>query len=434
MSAASYVGWMQQFIPYIHTNWREETLSWKESCYICAELSAFPQIAVKGPDAVKLVSDISVNSFKRFPVGAIKHMIHADEAGNVAFHGLAFRLAEDVVSTHADAFYIQYHAIKGKYEVTFERDAVAVFQIGGPRALEAIEQAAKKDIHDLKFMRFMYTEIAGRKVRITRMGMAWTLAYEVHCYSDEDAIEVYNALYEAGKPLGMVKLGINTYMSQHTENGYPQARLHFPGSSFQMQEYGRFVADRMGMSYEMLSMAPTPRGTYSSDIKDYCRNPYELGWGHMVKFDHDFIGREALEKIAPSHRKMVTLLWNHEDIMKVYASFYDKGEEPLADMDFPQEYTLMGPILDNYFQYKVLKDDKVVGVAMWRTYTIYYRESLSLCCIDPEFADIGTEVKILYGDAGKRTMEIRATVARYPYLDLPSNITYDVETIPHYKE
>ena len=36
----------------------------------------------------------------------------------------------------------------------------------------------------------------------------------------------------------------------------------------------------------------------SNNIEDYYMTPYELGYGPFVKFDHDFIGREALEKIV----------------------------------------------------------------------------------------------------------------------------------------
>ncbi|HIR98192.1 MAG TPA: hypothetical protein IAD39_10060 [Candidatus Merdisoma faecalis] len=39
----------------------------------------------------------------------------------------------------------------------------------------------------------------------------------------------------------------------------------------------------------------------------------------------------------------------------------------------------------------------------------------------------------LYGDTDRRTLEIRANVERYPYLDLTPNYKYDVESIPHYK-
>ena len=38
----------------------------------------------------------------------------------------------------------------------------------------------------------------------------------------------------------------------------------------------------------------------------------------LVKFDHDFTGREALEKVAKNpKRKKVTLAWNGDDVTKV---------------------------------------------------------------------------------------------------------------------
>jgi hypothetical protein len=51
-------------------------------------------------------------------------------------------------------------------------------------------------------------------------------------------------------------------------------------------------------------------------------------------------------------------------------------------MAFPHDFGIMGQAENRYFQHKVLKDGKVVGVSMWRTYTLYYRRTISLCCID----------------------------------------------------
>ena len=49
-------------------------------------------------------------------------------------------------------------------------------------------------------------------------------------------------------------------------------------------------------SYE--AMASLGGSFYSNDIRDYYLTPYDLGYGPFVKFDHDFIGRQALEKMA----------------------------------------------------------------------------------------------------------------------------------------
>ncbi len=433
--AFSYVRFYNQYIPHTYTNWREETLSWKTSCYIAAELSVIPFVRLSGPDVIRLLSDISVNSFANFPFGSCKHMIWCAKTGNILFHGLVLRTGEEEIHVYSDSLYLLYHIEKGKYNVKPEMDRPDdssdwVFQLAGPRCLEILEQAACEDLHDIKFMRFRNATIAGQKIRILRMGMGGSLSYEVHGLTNEAGIEVYNEILRVGQPYGIVKLGFNPYMCEHTENGYPQIVSMFPQAISEDEVYLAFLRKAMPNYDYMLQV---PRGSLSTDIKDYYRNPYELGWGHMVKFDHDFIGREALEKIAANHRKLVTLVWNHEDIMKVFASFFEKGEEPYADMPFPLELSINGVAMKNCFQDKVLKGGKMIGVSMWRTYTLYYRETISLCCIDPEYAQIGTDVTLVWGDIGKRQLEIRAKVDRYPYLDLVRNMEFDKETIPHYK-
>lgn len=434
-AAPSYMGW-GQYIPHTYTNWREETLSWKKFCYIHANLSCFPTLTITGPDTIKFISDISVNSYKNFPVGSCKHMIQCSPKGNIMDHGLILRTGENEVVSYVTPFYMMYLAEKEKYDINIEsstpENRAWVFQLAGPRSLEIVEHAIQEDIHDLKFMRFSYHKIAGRDVRILRMGMGGSLSYEVHGFTDEAGIGVYNELIRVGREFGLVKLGVNQYMCNHTENGFPQGTFHFPGAILDDPGYVEYMKTT---EFYYDDSGAIPRGSLSTDIRDYYRHPLEVDWGHMVKFDHEFVGREALEKIAANNpRKMVTLVWNPEDIMKVFASFYEKGEEPYMDIPFPQEFGMMGAAENNFFQNKVLKDGKPVGVSMWRTYTLYYRDTISLCCIDAEFAKIGTEVSLVWGDIGQRQIEIRARVERFPYLDLTPNKDFDVEAIPHFEK
>jgi hypothetical protein len=71
--------------------------------------------------------------------------------------------------------------------------------------------------------------------------------------------------------------------------------------------------------------------------KTLYRTPAECGWAKMVKFDHEFIGRKALEAEAanPKHT-LVTLEWNSEDVTDVWASLL-KDEEPFKWMDLPED-------------------------------------------------------------------------------------------------
>ena len=62
---------------------------------------------------------------------------------------------------------------------------------------------------------------------------------------------------------------------------------------------------------------PSAAVSYSTNIEDYYLTPSDLGYGSIVKFDHDFVGREALEKmVGEARRKKVTLLWDGEDFAR----------------------------------------------------------------------------------------------------------------------
>lgn len=88
-----------------------------------------------------------------------------------------------------------------------------------------------------------------------------------------------------------------------------------------MKEYRQWLS---ATAYEAVGSIG---GSYvSNKIEDYYLTPYELGYGPFIKFDHDFIGRETLEKIADRpHRKKVTLAWNPDDVTKVFRSYFEPG-------------------------------------------------------------------------------------------------------------
>jgi glycine cleavage system aminomethyltransferase T len=175
------------------------------------------------------------------------------------------------------------------------------------------------------------------------------------------------------------------------------------------------------------------RGSMGPEIQVRYRNPVELGWGHLVKFDHDFIGRAVLEReVTNPRRKMVTLVWNAEDILDVLASQFRTGV-PYPPMDNPNHFGFeVGDKTHSLTLYadRVLKDGKLVGISSGQAYTYYYRQMLSLCSIDVPYGDVGTEVVVLWGDPGTRQKEIRATVSRFPYLDENRNEHVDVNKIP----
>jgi vanillate/3-O-methylgallate O-demethylase len=161
-------------------------------------------------------------------------------------------------------------------------------------------------------------------------------------------------------------------------------------------------------------------GSYVSDnIEDYYLTPYELGYGIYVKFDHDFIGRAALEQMKDKpHRRKVTFEWNADDVAKVMASALKPGEVNYKYIDLP---------LSNYASSsydKVTMGGKTVGFSMFAGYSYNERSMLSLGVVDPEIKE-GDVLTLTWGepDGGtKKTTvephkqaEIRVKVSAVPY-------------------
>ena len=73
---------------------------------------------------------------------------------------------------------------------------------------------------------------------------------------------------------------------------------------------------------------------------------------------------------------------------------------------------------------------EVIGISSGRAQSHYYREMLSLASIDSAYAELGTEVTVIWGEPGRRQKKIRATVSRFPYLNENRNEDVDVDTIP----
>lgn len=415
-------------LPFEYSGWMKESLSWHHTCYIHTGLNPIGFCCVTGPDALEFFKSIIVNSFEKFPVCSGKHAIACNEKGHVITHGIVLRNGEEEFTVSSMWSYLEYVLDRSKFTNVSIKNLLGklfCFQLGGPRTLEVIETAAKEDLHDIKFIRFRDSSIEGRTVRIVRVGMAGTLAYEVQG-RPEDAIPVYKALLRAGEPLGICKIGRHAYRNVHTEGGFPQLSLHIPHGKD--EGYSKFLAKG--------DITPTGSGALSgslgSDISLRYLSPVELGWGKMIKFDHEFRGRKALEEeVANPKRQMVTLVWNVEDILDVKRSQYMPGE-PYMPIDDAEDYSYRLGSYDLHAD-QVLKDGTAIGLSTGRAFSPHYRVMMSLGVIDTEFCKLGTEVTVLWGDPGTRQKEIRAVVSRYPYINENRNEQVDVETIPHPK-
>jgi glycine cleavage system aminomethyltransferase T len=157
----------------------------------------------------------------------------------------------------------------------------------------------------------------------------------------------------------------------------------------------------------------------SDDITDYYVTPTEVGYDHTVSLDHDFVGRDALEDdIDDPDRTAVTLVWDPDDVVDIFASLFRDGETSKF-LDLP-----LGA-WDSAHYDTVHKDNDQVGVSMWYGYTYNQREMLSEAVVDVEYSEPGTEVTVVWGEENSPKSnverhvetEINATVAEMPYTE-----------------
>lgn len=152
------------------------------------------------------------------------------------------------------------------------------------------------------------------------------------------------------------------------------------------------------------------------------RTPVEVGWDHMCKFDHDFLGRAALEaEVAHPRRTVVTLRWNPDDVLDTWASLLRPGEA-YKTLDLPYAPNIWPQAHADH----IVKDGRRIGISSGTIYSYHFREVLSMGCIDLEASQIGTKVIVQWGDHGGKIKDVRATVARFPYLAEGRNSDLDV--------
>ena len=154
------------------------------------------QPLLRGPDALKLISDTGINSVANFPVNMAKQYVPTTPSGHVIGDGILFHLDEEefvYVGRAPAANWLMYHAQTGGYDVEIEYDdrspsrpygkAVRArywrFQIQGPNAWQVIEKLNGGPLEQLRFFHMATMNIAGEQVRTLRHGMAGAPGLEI---------------------------------------------------------------------------------------------------------------------------------------------------------------------------------------------------------------------------------------------------------------
>jgi vanillate/3-O-methylgallate O-demethylase len=412
------------------SNWRDEQRAWRETAVLFDQSHHMAELLVEGPGAFDLLSGLAINSFADFTSDRAKHFVTCNFDGHVIGDVILFRLGEErfnMVGREPTVNWVQFHCETGEHDVTFSRDDRSPsrpgdqpvvrrhyrYQIQGPNAMAIIEKLNGGPLPDIKFFHVGSIDLQGRSVPALHHGMAGEPGLEIWGPYEQGAA-VKQAILEAGEDFGIRQVGSRVYATNTLESGWIPSPLPAVYTGERMKAYREWLpADR----YEAVGSIG---GSFvSDDIEDYYLTPHALGYGFYIKFDHDFIGRDALEAMTGRpQRKKVTLEWNPDDVVRVWKSLFEPEGKNFKYLDLP---------LSNYTSATydaVLRDGELVGFSMFSGYTFSDRAFISLGTVDPD-VQVGDELTLVWGEEGggtnkttverHRQTEIQVRVAPIPY-------------------
>jgi len=273
------------------------------------------------------------------------------------------------------------------------------YQVQGPRAAELVARAFGGPLPQARFFHSIPVTLTGIAIRALRHNMAGQDGYEF-IGPWPHAAAVKDALMSTGEPLGLVHVGGFAYASASVESGWIPSPIPAVYTDPDLLDYRKWLP-----LFGIEGQRPLNGSFFSPGIEDYYCSPYELGYGRSISFNHDFIGRGALQKARDNVRRAkVTLVFDAGDVRQVL------GEDPGFQLTYARQRVEAGTGL--------------AGLTCQTASIDPAGTILSLALVDRQYAEPGTEVTVVWGehpgpgtpaDADLGFPRIRATVQPAPF-------------------
>ncbi len=261
------------------------------------DFTSFSKIEVEGPGALRLLQWLTDNQMDK-PVGSVTYTQMLNPRGGIEADLTVTRLGPErffIITGSAfgahDLDWVRRHAPSdGTVSVRDLTTELACIGLWGPRAREILQQVTADNVSPAAFPYMTWREVAvnGVPIRALRVTYVGELGWEIYVAPDQ-ALRVWDALWETGRPLGLLPVGYRAVDSLRLEKGY------------------RY---------------------WSADITpEY--SPYESGQGFCVKIDKgEFQGRDALvlQKSNGTERKLCCLMLTEPQAVAL-------GNEPVFEDD-----------------------------------------------------------------------------------------------------
>ncbi len=198
------------------------------------DVAAERQVEVIGPDALRLVELITPRDISSCDVGQCVYAPLADEDGLVVNDPLILRLAEDrfwISIADSDVMlWVKGIAYGRGFNVKVFEPDVSPLAVQGPKADDLLADLLGESVRDIKFFRFIETEIAGTPVVLARSGWSGQGGYEIYLQNSADGLALWDTVWQAGErhnvkvgspnSIERLETGLKSYGSDMSHNDH----------------------------------------------------------------------------------------------------------------------------------------------------------------------------------------------------------------------
>lgn len=237
------------------------------------DVSHMGEFWVKGPKALDLIQSICSNDASKLFDGKAQYACLPNETGGIVddliiyrFNAEQYMIVVNASNIEKDWNWFTKHNTMGASLENFS-DSTSLFAIQGPKAAEALQSLTDVDLTSMEYYTFKVGKLAGiENVIISATGYTGAGGFEVYV-PNTGAIKVWDAILEAGKPVGIKPIGLGARDTLRLEMGFC---------------------------------------LYGNDIND-TTSPLEAGLGWVTKFTKPFVNSENLlkQKEAGVTKKLV---------------------------------------------------------------------------------------------------------------------------------
>lgn len=235
------------------------------------DFSMLPKWEVHGPGAIDVMNRVFSRDLRRVNPGSIAYGVVTDEKGMMLDDSTVLVYSDERVRLTGGNWEVEKlirASLTPETKLVELRDTMAVLSVQGPKSRETLQRLTESDLSNEAFPYYTFQtdiDLAGIPADINRMGFTAELGYEVMVPIDR-AIDLWDAVIEAGKEFGAIGCGGGALMMVRVEAGMMMGDLEYDNET----------------------------------------SPYECRLGWTVDLDKaDFIGKEALIALKDRARHTV---------------------------------------------------------------------------------------------------------------------------------